>query len=298
MIAQMSASPTPPQEPTAWKLAIKVPDVIEVPFDDVKNNVGYGQFIKQIYKQFIKPVMDARGIQSFSGALIEMFDGEVFPNRQPDVYFNDEMKWRLQTKKPCISAESVGKLASELGIDILKDRKTLEPVPHDPNAGYVAITPYKDICYFLYYNFQYNAPLVKEKLRRAREFLEAIQQLDVAEQPNVICYLVWSAMELVVEAILYSIPLIPKDKKIRSPHEQRMKRLTIMQEKIRALSTEFYSAFQAVSKDKNAARYADGATAQDQAALIKAVAVLANELEENRLLDEKEDVTPSDEAEK
>jgi len=70
----------------------------------------------------------------------------------------------------------------------------------------------------------------------------------------------------------------------------------IMQEKIRALSTEFYSAFQAVSKDKNAARYADGATAQDQAALIKAVAVLANELEENRLLDEKDDATPSDEA--
>jgi|GEM_PF-6366363 len=294
-MAHMDNETAPKQESSQWKLAIRVPDVIEVPFDDVKKNVGYGQFINQIYKQFIKPVMDARGIPRFSGALIEMFDGEVFPNRQPDVYFNDEMKWRLQTKEPSISAESVGKLASELGIDILKDRKTLEPVPHNPNAGYIAITPYKDI-YFLYYNFQYNAPLVKEKLGRAREFLEAIQRLDVAEQPNVICYLVWSAMELVVEAILYSIPLIPKDKKIRSPHEQRMKRLTIMQEKIRALSTEFYFAFQAVSKDKNAARYAEGATAQDQAALIKAVAVLANELEENRLLDEKDDATPSDEA--
>lgn len=286
----MTEEAPPQKEPAQWKLAISVPDVIEVPFDDVKQNKGYGQFINQIYKQFIRPVMDARGIPRFSGALIEMFDGEVFPNRQPDVYFNDEMKWRLQTKEPVIGPESVGKLASELGIDILKDRKSMVPVTHDPNAGYVAITPYKDI-YFLYYNFQYNAPLVKEKLERAREFLQAIQRLDVSQEPNVVCYLVWSAMELVVEAILYSIPLIPTDKKVKSPHVQRMNRLVAMQEKIRALSDDFYSAFQSVSKDKNPARYADGVTTQDKEALLTAVNALTKELEENQLLTEREDAT-------
>lgn len=94
---------------------------------------------------------------------------------------------------------------------------------------------------------------MRTKLERAREFIAAVHDLDLEKHHYPACYLLWSAVELIIDAIMLSMP----DAKPVKDHAERLRKLKATKEKINVVSDDIVALLGELEKVKPIARYAD-----------------------------------------
>lgn len=221
---------------------------IIVPTKVVESNEGYGRTINQLIELFVNKELKERNRKDFKSAVIEFFDDE----RKPRIHLEDDkIRFQIEFKQPPTRRSGKGEL---MPID-LKNIKNIGVVEADldPNSAKAFIVKWgrgKIDYWILDFDFRYNKGTAREKLERAKEFLSAASRLNPGKDFHVLIYLIWSALELILDVHLWLIPN-QKPKKIHQDRKSKIKN-TILN-----LPKEFVSAYQEFSARKNAARYAE-----------------------------------------
>lgn len=223
-----------------------------IPVQAVTDDVGYGHTVNQLIDLFVKAEMEKRGVGGFNAAVIEMFDD----GRSPLVHLDDDVVFQLEFRKEgMVDASDVGKVKSVNLMDV-KNITAIED-SLDPNSAKCYIIRWgkpQTTHWILSYDFRYNKRVAKEKLKRAKEFLDACKKLDASDQFHVLVYLLWSALELILDVRLWLLP----DHKPTEEHKDRRSKLERLSKSSTILSTDFCKAFKIFSQHKDAARYAGG----------------------------------------
>ncbi len=232
------------------RVAIMTEQSMRIPIDHVRKNMGMGRSINQLIRNVIKPEMELRKRPPFSAAVIEMFSDE---RKKTKVHFDEEATLLIEFKEGRVTPEWVGKTDKELGwtMDDVKDIQ----IPSDfgdPNSAKALIVRRGDI-FYLAFDFRYNRQTVRTKLERAREFISAVRDLDLEKHHYPACYLLWSAVELITDAIMLSMP----DAKPVKDHAERLRKLKATKEKINVVSDDIVVLLGELEKVKPIARYAD-----------------------------------------
>lgn len=225
---------------------------ILIPVEAVTNNVGYGHTVNQLIDLFVKAEMDKRGVKGFNAAVIEMFDD----GRNPIVHLDDGVVFQLEFKKEgMVDASDTGKVKTINLMDV-KDIKAVED-SLDPNSAKCYIIRWgkpKTTHWILSYDFRYNKKVAREKLDRAKEFVDSCKKLDPSTEFHVLVYLLWSALELMLDVRLWLLP----DHKPAADHKDRRDKLDKLSQASTILSADFCKAFKSFSRHKDHARYASG----------------------------------------
>ncbi len=255
---------------------------VVIPVEAVNKDVGFGHTINQLIDLFVKAEMDKRGVKGFNAAVIEMFDDA----RNPIVHLDDDVQFRLEFKtKDKFDPSEVGKVKSVN----LKDVKNITALEDslDPNSAKCYIIRWGEPVtthWILSYDFRYNKKVAKEKLQRAEEFVRACKKIDPSTEFHVLIYLLWSALELILDVRLW---LLPNHKPTQS-HKDRRNKLERLSKNTGVLSTEFCNAFKCFSQHKDAARYAVGEVKKtkkfDEKRIKDTIALLEDELKNDPYL--------------
>lgn len=224
-----------------------------VPHGKVLDDVGLGKTINQLVTMFIKPELNRRGRFDFRAAIIEMFDD----GRDPIVHLDSEAKFMLGFRQGSVSESDVGKIKSVS----LKDIESIHAVEEgmDPDSAKVFIIKWgkpKITHWVLSYDFRYNKGTAKEKLARATEFVAAAKLLNPGDHFHVMIYLIWSALELLLDVRLYLLP----NHKPAPFHKDRDKKLKKLSASTNIFSDDFCKAYTLFSRRKNKARYGEKVT--------------------------------------
>ncbi|MDD3896902.1 MAG: hypothetical protein PHU04_03615 [Candidatus Peribacteraceae bacterium] len=225
---------------------------IIIPVKAVIDGIGYGRTVNQLIDLFVKTEMEKRGVKGFKAAVIEMFDD----SRSPIVHLDDDVVFQFEFKEEGIAnASDVGKVKS-INLKDVKNIKAIED-SLDPNSAKCYIIQWgkpHTTDWILSYDFRYNKKVAKEKLNRAREFIAACNKLDTSRSFHVLVYLLWSALELILDVRLWLLP----NHKPTEEHRDRRIKLERLSKTSGLLSPEFCKAFKCFSQHKDSARYAIG----------------------------------------
>ena len=207
----------------------------------VKENKDFGRTINQLMEIFINREIKKRGVKEFSATIVEMFGD----SREPKIYLNEEASFVLTLKEP-LPKNSVGLMNVKLE-DLENIQWHKEKL--DPNTAKFAIVKWNKHYWVLDFDFRYNRAVVKEKIKKSKEFLQSAKSIN-EENPKI--YLLWSAYELALDAQLYQLPHhAPKE-----DHRDRKDKLQKLQKNSTLFLPEFYNTFCLLSRAKNPARYA------------------------------------------
>jgi len=242
---------------------------ILVPAHFVNTDTDYGRTINRLMEIFVNWEIKQKGLSEFRAAIIEIFDD----GRKPKVYLNEEAKFKITLKNRKLSKNDINKVIS---ID-LKEIKNIEWYGEmlDENSAKVFIIKWNEDYWLLDFDFRYNKKFAKNKMERAREFLEAAKKLDINKDFNIIIYLLWSCAELIIDSKLY---LMPKQKP-RKIHKDRISKLQNFS-KSSVFSKDFTHIFSLLSKEKNKARYGEKVNKDriDEKFIAKAITILEEEI--------------------
>ena len=224
---------------------------IAVTTEEVEKNAGYGQIINRLIELYVKREMESRKIGGFNAVLIEFFDD----GREAKFYFDDEVQYRIHFRKAGMfnPLEDIGKTKTFN----LRDIKNIEAIEEtlDPNSAKAYIIRWgkpKTTHWILWREPRFNKQVAKGKLERAKEFLSAAERLKIRKHFNVSIYLMWSVLELTLDAYLWMLP----NHKPQENHQDRLSKLEKLAANSSILSAEFCRAFKNFSQHKDAARYA------------------------------------------
>ena len=268
------------------RVAIMTSKCLRIPIDHVNRNIDLGKSINQLIRNVIKPEMIRRSRPPFSAAIIEMFSDK---NRKTQVYFDEEAPFLFEFKASICKPEWVGKTDRELGLtmDDVKDISVPDDFG-DPNSAKAFIIRRGDT-FYLAFDFRYNKQKVRTKLERAREFIGAVRDMDLEKHHYPACYLLWSAVELITDAVMLSMP----DAKPTKDHAERLRKLKAVKQKINMVSDDVVTLLGDLEKVKPIARYADSQEnvksrklrkKMDAAYFRQALAKIDHELESNIIL--------------
>lgn len=231
------------------KIGIATSKCIAVPLDDVRNNIGLGLTINRFIALIIKPALDQQKRKKFQCAIIELFPN----NQKPRVHFNENTVFAFEFKKKnVINKDSIGKTFTQLGLKI-EDMNDIR-IPDDfgdPNSAKALIIR-MDPYFYLFFDFRYNRARVKVQLETAKEFVSAAKKLDPKKELSPICESLWSAIELISQAILLSMPNEKKGK----AHD-KFDRLNKVKKDLQVVSDDFMKTFDTFNKARRLARYPD-----------------------------------------
>jgi len=212
----------------------------------VEQNKNYGRTINHLMEIFINKEMEKRGIRDFQAAIGEIFDD----GKPPKIHFNKEATFVLTFKNKKLDQNLVGQ---KMTVD-LKEIEKIEwrEETLDKDSAKFFIFKWNKNYWVLDFDFRYNKAMAKEKIERAKEFLNASRKLNVNDFLNVLIYNLWSCAELITDAKLFLIAQLSKN---TTEHEERKKQLRKFRKTSNIFSDEFCDYFLKLSSDKNNARY-------------------------------------------
>lgn len=220
-------------------MAIIIPDKL------VKEDNGYGRTINQLMEIFVLKKMKKRKIkeEDFKAAIVEIFND----SREPKVHLNEEAKFVFSYKDKAPNEKGPIQVKLEELKDIKWHDKEL-----DSNSARFFILKWNENYWVLNFDFRYNKAIVKEKIERAKEFLNASKKLNINDFLNVLIYNLWSCAELIIDAKLFLIAQLSQN---TTEHKERKKQLRKFRKTSNIFSDEFCDYFLKLSSDKNNARY-------------------------------------------
>lgn len=266
------------------KVAIRTARVLRVPVDHVRRNVGLGRSINQLV-QMIKPELERQQRQKFKAAIIEMFPKG---GRPPRIRFDENAPFEVQLHKHEVTPAAVGKSFAELGWTVEDVKDVAVPQGSvDPSAGHAFLIRMGEV-FLLAFDFRYNRADAQAKIVRAKEYLAGCKRMDPHRDYFLACYALWSAYELITDAIMLSLP----NSDLPKPHDKKLSNLERTRKGIRVVSDTFMAMFQRLIEIKPAARYPGHSTdpkwkklSRRSSALIrKALVVARKELRTNAFL--------------
>lgn len=240
----------------------------------VEDNEDYGRTINQCLELFVLPVYKRQNLkfekEKFRVALVELFDD----GRKPKIKLNKDVPILIEFNKRQLTKEDIGKPVS---ID-LREIKNISWHENllDKDSARILVLRFNLDWWVLNFDFRYNQGTVKEKVKRAKEFLSACKTIIRKKElyPHVLVYLLWSTAELIVDSML----LLHAQKTEKNHRARNEKIKSILGESL--FSAEFSTLFLLLSNDKNPSRYGDGDYAKKypRKLLVKHVQVIEQEI--------------------
>lgn len=232
------------------KVAIATEKFLKVPVDDVIKDVGDGIMINSIFRVLVQPEMKRTERKKFRSAIIE-----VFPKKKqvPKFHFDDDCKFSMKIKEGKLKPEMEGKLLfRDCGItmDDIEDIAIPQGFG-DPNSAKLFIVRF-DPFFFFFFDFRYNRQRVKSQLTAARQYISAAKKLDPKVEHSPICEMLWSAMEMMAQAMILSLP----DGRKTKAHD-KLERLEEIRKGLVIVSDDFMGLFAQMTHKRPAARYPD-----------------------------------------
>lgn len=222
-----------------------------IPVKAVTDDVGYGHTVNQLIDLFVKAELTKRGVGGFNAAVIEMFDD----GRSPIVHLDDDVQFRMEFRKEGLFDPSEIGMVKSVNLKDVKNITALEDSLDLNSAKCYIIRWGKPLTthWILSYDFRYNKKVAREKLNRAKEFLDACKKLDASSDFHVLIYLLWSVLELMFDVRLWMLA----GHKPTDEHKDRRRKLEKLQNS-NVFSADFFKAFKTFSHHKDSARYATG----------------------------------------